>query len=327
MPLRYVEREIRIPETMAGLRLDQALAKLLAEFSRGRLQTWIRQRKVTVDGRVMRVRDRVQGGESVVINAELDEPQTSVEPEQIVLDVIYEDRDLLVLNKPAGMVVHPAAGHAQGTLQNALLYHCAALAAVPRAGIVHRLDKLTSGIMVVAKTLEAHHSLVRQLQSRRMSRQYLALVHGVMPSGGRIEAPIGRHPVDRKRMAVVPTGKEAITHYRVNRRFRRHSLLEVRLESGRTHQIRVHMAHQRYPLVGDPVYGGRFRLPAGASVELRQALEGFRRQALHAQTLALIHPRSNRPVSWSAELPADMRELIDLFAQDCRCADNSRKPG
>ncbi len=327
MSLRCIEREIRVPETMAGLRLDQALAQLLAEFSRGRLQAWIKARQVTVDGRILRARDRIKGGEQIVIKAELDESAAAVEPEQIALNVIYEDRDLLVINKEAGMVVHPAAGHARGTLQNALLYHSSALTALPRAGIVHRLDKLTSGIMVVAKTLEAHHSLVSQLQTRKMSRQYLALVHGVMPSGGSIEAPIGRHPVDRKRMAVVAAGKEATTHYRVHRRFRRHTLLEVKLESGRTHQIRVHMAYLRYPLVGDPVYGGRFKLPPGAGQELTEALQRFRRQALHAQTLALVHPRSNRPMRWSAPVPADMAALLELLAQDCGQCDNNENSG
>jgi 23S rRNA pseudouridine1911/1915/1917 synthase len=222
----------------------------------------------------------------------------------------------MIINKPENLVVHPGAGNQAGTLLNALLHHCSDLAVVPRAGIVHRLDKNTTGLMVVAKTLEAHHHLVDAMQAREIRREYEAIVHGVMTAGGTIDEPIGRHPVDRKRMAVVATGKPAVTHYRVIKRFRLHTWIRVRLETGRTHQIRVHMAHRRYPIVGDPVYGGRLRIPANASEEFKQAMRDFSRQALHAIQLAVPHPLTGEMMEWSIELPQDMQALIAALEQD-----------
>ena len=307
----------RVPESAAGRRLDQALAELFPDFSRSRLQQWIKAGEVTVDGVAeTRPRTRLEGGETVEVEAELPR-EARCEPQDIPLDILYEDDAILVVNKPAGLVVHPAAGNPDGTLQNALLHYDPALAVVPRAGIVHRLDKDTSGLMVVARTLAAHHALVGQLQSRSVGREYLAVVVGVMTGGGTVDQPIGRHPVDRKRMAVVAQGgKPAVTHYRVVERFRGHTLLRVRLETGRTHQIRVHMAWLKHPLVGDPVYGGRVRLPAGASASLRDMLLGFRRQALHAERLSLLHPVSGESMSWEAPPPADFQALVEALRAD-----------
>jgi len=305
----------QIPAAAAGRRLDQVLAELFDGYSRSRLQHWIRQGSVLLDGRPAPAKYRVVGGEQVQIDAQL-QVETAVQPQPIPLDVRFEDRHLLVINKPPGLVVHPAAGNPEGTLQNALLYHYPELAAVPRAGIVHRLDKDTSGLMVVARSLSAHSSLVEQLQARSVHREYLALVQAVVVAGGSVEAPIGRHPRDRLRMAVVSSGKPAITHYRVLERFPAHTLLAVRLETGRTHQIRVHMAHIRCPLVGDPLYAGRQKLPRGASPRLREALRGFRRQALHAVRLELVHPESGEQLGWEAELPEDFSRLLELLRDE-----------
>ena len=312
---QIVALKLSIPVEMRGLRLDQALAELLQDYSRSRLQQWIRAGEVTLDGQLPRVRERLQGGESVCIQAEIVE-QTANEAEPIPLDLVYEDEALLVINKPAGLVVHPAAGNPAGTLLNALLHFDASLAGLPRAGIVHRLDKGTSGLMVVARTLKAHKKLVDALQARSVKREYLALVNSVLTAGGRVDAPIGRHHVDRKRMAVVAGGKEAISHYRVEERYRAHTLTRVSLETGRTHQIRVHMAHVHAPVVGDPVYGGRLRLPKGAADPLKQALQNFRRQALHATQLALQHPESGEMISWQAAVPEDMAHLIEALRDD-----------
>ena len=312
-----VRLQLTIPESQRGQRLDRALAELVQDYSRSRLQQWIRAGQVTLDERVPQVRERVQGGEVVRIDAELVE-QTASLPEAIPLDIVHEDDDLLVINKPAGLVVHPAVGNPAGTLMNALLHHDATLVGLPRAGIVHRLDKSTSGLMVVARTLTAHKRLVEALQARSVKREYLTVVNTVLTAGGCIEAPIGRHPVDRKRMAVVPGGKEAITHYRVLERYRAHTLVQVRLETGRTHQIRVHMAYRHCPVVGDPVYGGRLRLPQGASAALRETLANFRRQALHAARLELVHPGSGELVSWEANVPDDMAQLIEALREDAR---------
>ncbi len=300
---------------MAGQRLDQVLAVLFPAYSRSRLQQWLRDGRALVDGAVRKPRARVAGGETVVIDATLDE-SADVAAQPIALDIPYEDPALLVVNKPAGMVVHPAAGNPDGTLQNALLHFDRRLAVLPRYGIVHRLDKDTSGLLVVARTLAAHHSLVRQLQERSVHREYLAVVNRVLPAGGTIDAPVGRHPRDRLRMAIVGTGKPAITHHRVLERYRAHSLISVRLETGRTHQIRVHMASQRMPLVGDPLYGGRFRPPAGASEHLIEVLCQFWRQALHAHKLALIHPETGEAVAWEAPVPDDIQALIDALRAD-----------
>ena len=308
-----------IPPSCAGMRLDQALAQLFDEYSRSRLSQWLKAGQVRVNGQQLRGRDKVWGGEQVEIHAELEE-QTVWQAEAIPLEIVYEDEQLLVINKPAGLVVHPAAGNPAGTLVNALLHHEASLNTIPRAGVVHRLDKDTSGLLVVAKTLPAQKSLVEQLQAHSLLREYQAVVTGVLTAGGTVDAPVGRHPVQRKRMAVTPNGKPAVTHYRVVERFRAHSLICCRLETGRTHQIRVHMAHIHHPLVGDPVYGGRLRLPKGCNEALAEKLRQFRRQALHAGRLGLVHPASGKTVEWKAALPADMVSLLASLHADAEAA-------
>lgn len=304
-----------IPENLGGERVDRVLAQLFPDFSRARLQQWIRQGEITVDGRILRPRDKVAGGETVVVTPSYPD-QGDWQGEAIPLDIVFEDEVLIVINKAAGMVVHPAAGNYQGTLLNALLHHAPELAQLPRAGIVHRLDKDTSGLLVIARTLPAHKSLVEQMQARTIKREYAAIVQGVMTAGGTVDAPIGRHPQQRKRMAVVPNGRPAITHYRVSERFRAHSAIRVMLETGRTHQIRVHMAHIHYPLVGDPVYGGRLRLPPACSSQLREQLQQFRRQALHAAQLTLQHPLSGDEITWQADMADDMVTLLAALKQD-----------
>ncbi|SEP61058.1 23S rRNA pseudouridine1911/1915/1917 synthase [Ectothiorhodospira magna] len=304
-----------IPCELAGKRLDAVLAQMFPDYSRGRIQQWIEAGAVEVAGVQPRLRQKVNGGESVRIHATLDLPGRDV-AEDLPLDLVHEDEHLLVINKPAGLVVHPAAGHPQGTLVNALLHHAPELAHLPRAGIVHRLDKDTSGLLVVARTLAAHTDLVRQLQARTVGRQYLALVQGTLVAGGTIDAPIGRHPVDRKRMAVTPGGREAITHYRVDTRFPCHTLLRVNLETGRTHQIRVHLAHRHHPIVGDPVYGGRLRRPGGLSDRAGKVLQDFRRQALHATCLTLDHPDGSGSHQWQCDPPQDMQTLLAALGED-----------
>lgn len=302
-----------ITRDLAGLRLDQALAKLFPQFSRARLQRWLAADAITVDGvSGVSAKTRVMGGEKVVVDAILEQAETW-QPEKIALDVVYEDGDIIVINKPANRVVHPAAGNREGTLLNALLHHAPQLAALPRAGIVHRLDKDTSGLLVVAKSLAAHTRLVRALQARIVKREYDAIVLGAVISGGTVSAPMGRHPVDRKRMAVIETGKSAVTHYRVHERFTGFTWLRVSLETGRTHQIRVHLAHIRFPIVGDPVYGGRLRIPAGASEAVREALRGFKRQALHAARLGLTHPTTGEWCEWEASPPQDFLALAEAL--------------
>ncbi|CAK0753178.1 23S rRNA pseudouridine(1911/1915/1917) synthase [Gammaproteobacteria bacterium] len=305
----------RIPIALAGQRLDQALAILFPDYSRGRFQTWIRAEAVRLDGEIpRRPRDRVHGGEIVdVAVEEFSTDLLSWTPEPLPLTVVYADNALLVVNKPAGLVVHPAAGNRQGTLVNALLHHAPELMTLPRAGLIHRLDKDTTGLLVVARTLVAHHSLVEQLKARELLREYDAVVNGVVVAGGKVEAPLGRHPQDRKRIAVVGNGRPAVTHYRVIHRFPAHTHLRLRLETGRTHQIRVHMNHLHYPLLGDPVYGGRTRLPPGCSSALAAAIQGFGRQALHATRLGFIHPLTGEVLSWEAPFPADMAMLLTLL--------------
>ncbi|MDA1107863.1 MAG: 23S rRNA pseudouridine(1911/1915/1917) synthase RluD [Proteobacteria bacterium] len=308
-----------IPADMAGLRLDQALAQLFPAYSRARLQQWVRAGEVRVDAKQWRTRDKVRGGELVELTAAL-KAEGAWQSEPIALDILYEDAALLVINKPAGLVVHPGAGNPQGTLLNALLHHAPELNTVPRAGIVHRLDKDTSGLLVVARTLPAQKSLVKQLHARTVQREYDAIVVGVMTAGGRIEAALIRHPVQRTRMAVTVEGrgKAAITHYRVAQRFRAHTQIRVRLETGRTHQIRAHMAHIRHPIVGDPVYGGRLALPAGCSESLKLALRSFKRQALHAATLGFLHPLTGEAMQWSVPPPDDIVQLLAVLDEDAR---------
>ena len=304
-----------VPANAAGRRFDAVLAELFPEYSRTRLSEWIKSGDVRLDGEVVRGRDSVRGGETASLDVVLD-TQTHALPQDIPLQVLYEDAEVVVLDKPAGLVVHPGAGNPDGTLVNALLFRDPSLSALPRAGIVHRLDKDTSGVMVVARTLPAHTALVEQLSSRDVHRQYLAIVAGSMVSGGTVNAPIDRHSRDRIRMSVREEGRDAVTHYRLRERFRAHTALECRLETGRTHQIRVHMAHLRYPIIGDPLYGGPLKLPRHATEELIAALRGFKRQALHAEVLEFRHPASGEPLRVSAPLPADMQGLLAALRAD-----------
>jgi 23S rRNA pseudouridine1911/1915/1917 synthase len=306
------ERLLRVSPQMAGRRLDQVLSDMLPEFSRSRLQRWIEEGHVRLDGAPCGRRQKVHGGEEIWVHPVVD-AQQSCAAQAIALDVVFEDAHLLVVNKPSDFVVHPAAGNPDGTLQNALLHHSPELAGLPRAGIVHRLDKDTTGLLVVAKTLKAHKSLVAQLQQRTVHREYRALVSGVLVAGGTVDARIGRHRTERTRMAVVPLGRPAITHYRVLEHFAQHTLLAVHLETGRTHQIRVHMAHIHHPLVGDRAYGGRPRPPKGVDPGLAEALRVFPRQALHAIALGLVHPQTEREMRWEIPMAEDLDGLIRLL--------------
>jgi 23S rRNA pseudouridine1911/1915/1917 synthase len=306
---------VTVPDELAGLRLDQALAQMFPDYSRSRLKEWLLAGAIRVEGGPQRPRDAVAGGEIVEFEPQ-PETEVRVAAEPIELDVVFEDEDLLVVNKPAGLVVHPGAGNPAGTLMNGLLHHASQLENVPRAGIIHRIDKDTSGLLLVAKTLPAHTALVRQLAARSISREYLAICNGVLTGGGTIDQPLARHPVDRKRMSVQADGKPAVTHYTVLERFRAHTYVRVRLETGRTHQIRVHFAWRRNPLVGDPVYGGRLALPAGASEPLVAALRAFRRQALHATRLAFQHPGTHEEVAFEIPPPGDFQALLEALRDD-----------
>jgi len=315
LTVEFRTHEIAISGDLVGLRLDQALARLLPQYSRQRLQSWIEAGAVRLNGAVPRSRDRLLGGEQVRIEAQI-EAHTAVLAEALPVDVVYEDEALRVINKPAGLVVHPGAGNPGRTLQNALLGLDPRLALVPRAGLIHRLDKDTSGLMVVARTLESHRLLVAALAARDIERRYAAVCLGVLTGGRTVDEPIGRHRTARTRMAVRADGREAVTHIRIIERFRAHTLVLAQLETGRTHQIRVHLAHIGHPVVGDPVYGARRRYPPGASDDLRATLDGFRRQALHAMELAFEHPFTGKPLSFEAPLPADMQSLLSALAQD-----------
>ncbi|MFT5708668.1 MAG: 23S rRNA pseudouridine1911/1915/1917 synthase [Oceanospirillaceae bacterium] len=312
-----IELEHRVPSEYTGKRFDQILAILFPEYSRSRLTTWIKEGWVLVDGKQLKPREKLYGGEKIMIDAVLEDLEVH-EGENIPIDIVYEDDDILVVNKPAGLVVHPAVGNRSGTLLNALLYYYPAIAQVPRAGIVHRLDMDTTGLMVVAKTVQAQTDLVGQLQDRSMGREYEAITNGVMTGGGCVEEPMGRHATNRLKMAVVSMGKEAITHYRLLDKFRAHSHIRLKLETGRTHQIRVHMAYINYPLVGDQTYGGRARLPKGIEEETVEALRGFKRQALHAKKLELWHPTSGEQVSWEVDLPEDFASLLAVLEEDAK---------
>jgi 23S rRNA pseudouridine1911/1915/1917 synthase len=293
----------RVPEALAGLRLDKALARMFPEHSRNRLQKWLKQGHVKLDAHAAKPKQKIWGGERVEIRPQPDPSEGPHRPERIALDIVHEDDDILVINKPAGLVVHPGNGNWQGTLLNALLHHWPQLAAIPRAGIVHRLDKDTSGLLVVAKTLRAQTALARQLQSRTMKREYLALVHGAVRGSGEVSAPVGRDPRNRTRMAVVAAGRPALTRYKVAKRFARASLLECSLDTGRTHQIRVHMQSLGHPLVGDPVYR--------AARTSRSERDPLRRQALHAARLEFLHPVSGARRRFAAPLPEDFRALLN----------------
>ena len=317
MPER-IERAAAVAERHGGMRLDQAAAELFPEFSRSRLQAWIRGGELTLNGKPARPRHKVAAGEALQLQAAPGLPAAGDSAawvaEDIPLSILHEDDDLIVLNKPAGLVAHPAAGHPTGTLVNALLRTYPELAQLPRAGIVHRLDRGTSGLLAVARSLRGHAALAAQIQSRAAGREYVAVCAGALTGGGEVNAPIGRHPKHRQKMAVVASGgKPARTIYRLRERFAHYTALDVRLETGRTHQIRVHLAHIRHPLIGDPQYGGRLQLPPAAAPELADALRGFPRQALHARALALKHPVTGADCRWESEIPSDMAELLRIL--------------
>ncbi|MBT1064999.1 23S rRNA pseudouridine(1911/1915/1917) synthase RluD [Bowmanella sp. Y26] len=316
-----LELHAEVPESLIGKRLDQALAELFSDYSRSRIKDWILAGHVQINQQVWdKPREKLMGGELVLIQTSI-EVQQQHKAQAMALNIQYEDEHILVLNKPADLVVHPGAGNSSGTLLNALLNHVPNIGAVPRAGIVHRLDKDTTGLMVVAKTIPAQTNLVEQLQAREISREYEAVVNGTMVAGGTVDEPIARHETKRTSMAVRMGGKPAVTHYRVIQKFRAHTHLRLKLETGRTHQIRVHMAHLHHPIVGDPLYGGRPRPPKSASEELRDMLRDFKRQALHAAQLELAHPITGEWLSWQAPLPQDMVDLLTTLRADTKAHD------
>lgn len=305
-----------VPDDHYDTRLDQSIARLFPEYSRSKLKEWILAGNVKLDGEIVTApREKLKGGEAVVVEAE-QAVQVFNEAQDIALNIMYEDDDILVINKPANLVVHPGAGNSSGTILNALLNHYPEIEKVPRAGIVHRLDKDTTGLMVVAKTLSAQTSLVNQLQAREMGREYEAVVLGNMIAGGTVDENIGRHQTKRTLMAVREMGKPAVTHYRIKQKFRAHTHLRLKLETGRTHQIRVHMTHIKHPLVGDIQYGGRPRLPRHASAAFVDMLRGFKRQALHAIQLSLTHPVTQEVMTWKAPLPEDFESLLKEMRDD-----------
>jgi len=321
MSPEFQQIDLTIPPEMAGQRLDSVLARLLPEHSRTRIKGWIEAGAVKVRGNRCKPRDMVEAGSRVQVQMTVDGPaQPEIQAEDIALRLVHEDADVLVIDKPAGLVVHPGAGNPRHTLQNALLGLDQKLAALPRAGLIHRLDKDTSGLLVVARTPEAQTSLSRQLEARTMAREYVAVCVGVMTGGGTIDEPIGRHRGDRLRMAIRVSGRPAVTHYRVLERFRAHTYLSVKLETGRTHQIRLHLSHIKYPIVGDPVYGGRFGLPRGATQPLIDTLRAFKRQALHAATLGFEHPRTGKMLTLHSPVPADFARLLIVLAADAHAA-------
>jgi 23S rRNA pseudouridine1911/1915/1917 synthase len=311
-------QQITIPNEMYGKRIDQVLVELFPDYSRSRLQSWLKSGDITINNQIIKAKTKVLGGEIIQMQY-IDQPEGEWEAENIPLDIHYEDEEIIVINKPAGLVVHPAVGNRSGTLLNGLLYHHPDLINIPRAGIVHRLDKDTTGLLVVAKTLIAQTHLVNQLQQRAFEREYEALVVGELSGGGTVDTLYGRHPTQRTKMSVLRPpnnrAKQAITHYRLIERYAIHARLKVNLETGRTHQIRVHMAHKQLPLVGDRVYGGRIKYPANSSEELINALEQFKRQALHARKLGLEHPKTHQWMCWEQAVPDDMQQLYDLLSE------------
>lgn len=313
----HISLSATVPDTLAGSRLDQIAAQLFPDYSRSRLQTWIKEGSLLVNNQPLRSRDRLSEGDLLEINTQMptNEQWTA---EELPIEIVYEDDDLVIINKAAGVVVHPAAGNREGTLLNGLLSKIPQLEELPRAGIIHRLDKDTTGLLIVAKNLIAHTRLVAMLQVRDISREYQAIVQGVFTGGGRIDQPLGRHPINRKKRAVVREGKEAVTHYKIAKRFRCHTLVDVKLETGRTHQIRVHMASIKSPIVGDPLYGGRLQLPRACHENLAKQLQQFKRQALHAKRLAFNHPITEKPLEFQAPLPNDMLLLLEALAEDMR---------
>ena len=312
--MKLIQQSFEIDSDLGGSRLDQALQQLMPDYSRSRIQDWIQQGFVLTNRRLCKPRQKVFPGDRVDLDVP-EQARVADSPQPVEFELLYEDEDILVVDKPAGLVVHPAAGHQDGTLVNGLLACDPRLEQLPRAGIVHRLDKDTTGVMVVARNLRAHRWLVEELQARRVKREYVAIARGVVTAGRSIEAAIGRHPQQRKKMSVQKNGKPALTHFQVARKFRHYSLLRLQLETGRTHQIRVHLAHIHHPLLGDPVYGGRTRIPAGVNPALAECIQGFRRQALHAERLSFVHPSNGEAISLEAPLPADFRQLLEALEQ------------
>lgn len=313
--MKKINLQATIPTEHVGLRFDQSLAQLFPDFSRSRLQGWLKSNQITLNGKAAKAKEKVLGGEEIMINATITE-ESPHESQAIELDIIYHDEDLIVINKPAGLVVHPAAGNLNGTLLNALLHYAPELRDLPRAGIVHRIDKDTTGLLVIARTIRAHTQLVADLQEHLISRQYLAIAAGRFTAGGTIDEPMARDPKHRTKMAVIQGGKHAVTHYRVKERFKDYALLNVELETGRTHQIRVHMAHIQHPLLGDPAYGGRLKLPKNASELLIKTLRNFKRQALHAYHLSLTHPVTGEDMEWTAPIPEDFEKLLQVLRSE-----------
>jgi 23S rRNA pseudouridine1911/1915/1917 synthase len=316
MSPEFQSMTLEIPQELAGMRLDTALARLLPQHSRTRIKGWIEAGGVLVGREVRKPSDAVDAGARVTLRFAREVSESAAQPEKIALDIVHTDRDCFVVNKPAGLVVHPGAGNREHTLQNALLALDPDLAALPRAGLVHRLDKDTSGLLVVARNLEAQTSLTRQLLARTVGREYRAICVGVMTGGGTIDEPIGRHRSERIRMSVRRDGRRAVTHYRLLERFRSHTYVGVKLETGRTHQIRLHFSHLRYPIVGDPVYGGRFARPRGASETLVATLRGFQRQALHAASLGFDAPSTGKRQVFEAPVPPDFAALLAALRED-----------
>ncbi|WP_133130111.1 23S rRNA pseudouridine(1911/1915/1917) synthase RluD [Legionella yabuuchiae] len=306
----FVKKEAIVPPEHHGQRADVALATLFPEYSRAQLSLWLKKGFITFNDHCLKPKEKVKGGELVRIEASFARGDASFEAEDIPLNVVFEDDHLLIINKPSGLVVHPGAGNLKSTLVNALLHYDPALEPLPRAGIVHRLDKDTTGLLIVAKTLPAHTALIRQMQAREIQRSYLTLVHGHVIAGGKLATFYGRHPRNRLKMAVTKQGKEAVTEYRVKQHFNHFTLLDIRLLTGRTHQIRVHMAHLNHPIVGDPLYGGRARIPARVSDSLKNTLQTFKRQALHAYSLSFLHPISHQELTFTIPLPDDFKQLL-----------------
>ncbi|MFZ9035478.1 MAG: 23S rRNA pseudouridine(1911/1915/1917) synthase RluD [Francisellaceae bacterium] len=310
-----IEQSVIVPDSLAGLRLDQVLSELFGDYSRSQLQKWLKAGDIVIDGQIKKAKDKLIGGEKIHLKTQLIN-QTQWQPEAMDLNIIYEDGDIIVINKPAGLVVHPGAGNPTGTLSNALLAHDPAFQLVPRAGIVHRLDKDTSGLMVAAKSLAAHTALVESLSKRQVKREYEAIASGFLNKAGSIRTKMGRNPHHRLKMAVTPNGKDAITHVKIIEHYRAHTRIRCCLETGRTHQIRVHLQHIGAPLVGDPLYNPRLKLPKGSSEALVQALRDFKRQALHAWRLGFIHPISGETLVFKAPLPNDLKQLMRVLRED-----------
>jgi 23S rRNA pseudouridine1911/1915/1917 synthase len=322
--IKKIQHSVIIPEEANGQRLDQVLVKLLPEYSRVLIQKWIKAGELRLNHKVVKPKTLVLGGEAVTLETQM-EAKTVWVAQPLPLTVIFEDEALLIINKPIGLIVHPGSGNPDNTLVNALLHRNPELELLPRAGLVHRLDKDTSGLLVIAKTLPAYNNLVKQLKARTIRREYQTLVSGTIISGGTVDAPMARHPLQRKRMAIIETGRPAITHYRVLEKFRSHTRLKVRLETGRTHQIRVHMTSIQHPIIGDSTYGERLRLPKGATPALVTALRQFKHQALHADELGLIHPVSEEEMAWKIELPDDFQKLLLALREDTQLFNKANK--